>query len=180
MRSLQNGSINNMHLLLLHPQTFVKENRTTYRSMNQVLQTPKISTKQISFCDKDSEAEDDVDFVLFVLFKLMKMGCKSFIKNLAVRPCSVGGKKAIHCDLIGYQRKNNTLFVLSYARKKSRLKKTWLHSRNFKKAVTEVLSPETTIRSIVVPFYTFRNSRRVSFRHKDPFLETDTSSAQRP
>lgn len=163
------GPVNSMHLLLLHPHTLIRQNRTTYKSMNEVLNTGEISAKKLSFSDPESLVNEDDQFVLFVLFKLMRAGCKFFVKNMALR-LPAGKKEAIHCDLVGYHPNKEIIYVISYVRKKSRTKKTWLHSRIFSRAISKMVSSATAVKQIVVPFHVYETSKRIYFRSRDPFL----------
>lgn len=165
------GTVNSMHLLLLHPSTLVKNDGTMYKPMNQVLHKEEIHPRRLVFSDRQCRVNEDSQFVTFVLFKLFQTGCKFFVQNMALRLYS-GKKAGIHCDLVGYHRKNDQIFIISYARTKNRIRRSWMHLNNFHNVIQKVISPHTTVKKIVVPFHIYKNSKRIFFRNKDPFQNT--------
>ena len=109
--SSSQGTVNSMHLLLLHQVPLVKNDGTMYKPMNQVLHKEEIHPRRLVFSDRQCRVNEDSQFVTFVLFKLFQTGCKFFVQNMALRLYS-GKKLGIHCDLVGYHRK--TTRSLSY------------------------------------------------------------------
>lgn len=159
-------AINGMHMFLLHPAVLIRKNAAVYSSMHQGPQARNMPTRRIIFAGRSAhELVDNNSFILCVISRLMRSGCKFFVRNAVV--CRTKGKKpGVHCDLIGYQKKNDTFFLLNYARKSTQLRQTFVHSEKFREAMQAVVTKHTTLKSIVVPLDLFETSTRVLFRTK--------------
>ena len=159
-------SINGMHMFLLHPAVFIRKTAGMYSSMHQGQHARSLPARRVIFAARPSgDLVENNSFVLCVISRLMRHGCKLFVRNAVVRR-PAGTKPGVHCDLIGYQKKSNTFFLLSYAKKTTQLRQTFVHSQKFREAMLGVVDRETTLKSIVVPLDAFEESTQILFRTK--------------
>lgn len=161
------NAVNSMHLFLLHPAVLVKKNASMFSPMHQACHGQQLHRNQVLFAT--TKAEDVVEnnaFTLCVISRLMRCGCKFFVRNTVLHRSLRCKKPGLHCDLIGYQKKNNIFFLLSYAKKNSQLRRTFLHSKKFQQAMSTVVGEKTTLKSIVVPLQNFEENHQIVFRTK--------------
>jgi len=172
-QSAGHTSVNSLQLLLLHPLTYTRDPGGTYSNMHTVSSSDKLSAGSVSSLGKEQIFENTDPFIMCVLYRLMNLGCKSFVLNLALKK-NHSAKRAVHCDLLGYNRKKDTMWLMSYARKQTQSKKTWLHARRIYRVVRDLASSSTNLKSAVVPLHVFENSNRVLFKQKNPYVSVET------
>lgn len=157
--------LSSMHLLLLHPSTLLYSGQKKFSPLNQFLQKDEMKTDEVLFNNGVESISDNEDpLLLNVLHKLVKRGCKLFVRNVALRR-QTGKKRAVHCDLIGYNAKKNVIFMICYAQSKANMKKTWTHCGKVENILAQITQKNTKLVPIVVPMYIFRQTRRVYFRN---------------